>query len=180
MGIKRFSRFGVFLAAGIGILMICLFPAACAHAQDSASETLAFEIHIEPVFVVESGSEESGNVNLGPLRSDETASQTTRVVVHTNRTQPYRITQHLEQNLLSNHGFDLSEEPILFSVSDGLHGGKPEVTGAQALTTEPMVIFSSSPDGAADEFTITYSSASRKLIPAGIYRARLLIEGELR
>ena len=110
---------------------------------------------------------------MGP--GEPQASATARVTVHTNRRRPYQIIHRLEQPLLSEQGFKLTE-PVLYSVSDGTHGGRSEITSLQPLTSDPTVIFSSNKRGDADQFVISYSSSAGQIIPAGSYRARVLIE----
>ena len=163
------------------LLAACLIPSA-ARAQGTATETIGLEINIEPVFFVESSSEAGGNLELEPAQFGESsASQTATVVIHTNQGRPYRILQRLEQDLLSERGFELSKEQVLFLVSDGIHGGRSEVKSPQPLTTDSVVVFTSSAKGDADQFTILYSSTpSREVVPSGTYRARLFIEEESR
>lgn len=149
-------------------------------AQGTATETISFEINIEPVFVVETQSDEGGDITLGPLLPDgEDAFRTVEVIVHTNRGEPYAIVQQLEQELVSGEGFTFSSEQIRFSASDGINGGRSEVEGLQPLMLAPVVVFSSNVQGDADRFTISYFTSAKRVIPSGGYRARILIYEEL-
>jgi len=149
-------------------------------ADVTATETISFKITIKPVFVVETQSEEGGNITLGPLLpGGEEAFRTAEVIVQTNRGRPYAIRQHLEQELLSERGFIFPSKQIRFAVSDGMSGGRSEVEGRQPLPMTPIVVFSSTAQGDADRFTISYFTDAKRVIPAGSYRARILIEGEL-
>lgn len=139
------------------------------------------QINIEPTFFVETTTEQGGDVQLGPILPGENpASQNVKVFIRTNQGRPYRVIQKLEQKLLSERGLDFPAEQIQLVVSEGIHGGRSEVKGPRTLPTDTLVIFSSSPDGNADEFTITYLSSSKQVVPAGTYRSRIQIEGELR
>ena len=44
---------------------------------------------------------------------------------------------------------------------------------------DPVVVFSSNEHGDADRFTISYFTSAKRVIPAGGYRARILIYEEL-
>jgi len=48
------------------------------------------------------------------------------------------------------------------------------------LTQASTVIFTSDERGDPDEFTISYFTSSPRMVAAGSYRARILIEGEFR
>ena len=149
-------------------------------AQGTSTETVGFSINIEPVFVMKGSAEKGGNVELGPLRpGEQPAPGRATVSVRTNRGRPYRIVQRLEQNLLNEKGSDLSEEPVLFSATDGTRGGRSEAKAPVPLTTQPAILFSSNPEGGSDDFTVTYSVSSRQMVPAGSYRARVLLEEEI-
>ncbi len=136
-------------------------------AQGTATETVGFSIQVEPVFKVESTSDQGGNIEF-PLRIGEPISR------------PPRILQRLEQPLSNEKGADMAEEPVMFTVTDGVQGGRSEVKAPQPLTTQPVVLFTSGPEGASEDFTVTYSVSSKQLVPAGSYRARILIEEEFR
>ncbi len=165
------------------ILGSVLLLTACAglpfaFALDTATQTLHFEVHIEPVFYVESSSEEGGaSIQLGPILPHAgPAVQRAKVVIHANRPGPYQIHQWLEQKLTNEEGEDLEE--IQFVVSDGVEGGRSEIKSPIRLTTDPTILFSS--PGGPDQFTITYSSSAKGIIPSGKYRARIQIEGKLK
>ncbi len=148
-------------------------------AQGTATETVGFSIQVEPVFKVESTSDQGGNIEF-PLRIGEPISRPARVSVRSNTGRPYRILQRLEQPLSNEKGADMAEEPVMFTVTDGVQGGRSEVKAPQPLTTQPVVLFTSGPEGASEDFTVTYSVSSKQLVPAGSYRARILIEEEFR
>ena len=165
-----------FLAAAV-----LLGFAAPSLAQGTATETVGFSVNIEPVFVVNSSAEGGGNIDLGPVGPGEPpASRVARVSVRSNTGRPYRITQRLEQRLQGAGGSDLEEEPVLFTVTDGVNGGKSEVKSPAPLTSQPVALFASGPSGESDDFTVIYTVSSRRLIPAGSYRARVIIEQEFR
>ncbi|GEM_PF-2305969 len=151
-------------------------------AQGTATETVGFSVNVEPVFVVNSSAEGGGNIDLGPVGPGEPpASRVARVSIRSNTGRPYRITQRLEQRLQSDGGSDLQEEQVLFTVTDGVSGGRSEVSSPTPLTPQPVTLFTSGPQGESDDFTIVYTvSSSRRLIPAGSYRARVIIEEEFR
>ena len=156
-----------------------LFFPASSLAQGTATETVDFTISVEPVFVMNSSSEEGGNIRLGPVGPGESpASGMAAVSVRSNTGRLYRIVQRLEQNLLNERGSDFTEDPVLFTVTDGANGGHSEVKSPAVLTTQPVVLFASGPEGESDDFRIAYSVSSKKLVPAGTYRARVLIEEE--
>lgn len=161
--------------------LFLLAPGATAPAlaQGTATETVGFSIQVDPVFKVESTSDQGGNIEF-PLRPGEPVSRSAQVSVRSNTGRPYRILQRLEQPLLNERGADAADEPVLFTVTDGVHGGRSEVVSPQPLTTQPVILFTSGPQGESDDFTITYSVSSKQLVPAGSYRARILIEEELR
>lgn len=141
-------------------------------AQGTATETVGFSVSVEPVFVVNVSAEEGGTLELGPVGPGEpSASRVARVSVRSNTGRPYRIVQRLEQALQSE---------LLFTVTDGANGGRSEVSSPTPLTTQPMAIFTSPPGGGSDDFTILYTVSSRHLVPAGSYRARVIIEEEFR
>lgn len=153
---------------------------ARAYAQGTATETLGFQINVEPVFSVETVSEEAGEVELGPILPGEAPpSKQVRILIHTNTGQPYRVIQKVDQLPVSELGVEFPAQELQFAVSDGIRGGQSQVGGFQPLTPGVTFLFSSTPQGQADQFTITYRSPSQQVIPAGIYRARLAIEGEL-
>ena len=165
------------VAAALGILL----AATAGWAQGTATETVGFSVNIEPVFVVNSSAEGGGNIDLGPVGPGEPpASRVARVSVRSNTGRPYRITQRLEQALQGDRGSEFGEEPVLFTVTDGRSGGKSEVSAPASLTPQPVTIFTSGPGGESDDFTIVYTVSSRRLIPAGSYRARVIIEEEFR
>lgn len=167
---RTLGAFGFLLAVAAG-------PA---FAQDAFTETREMRIQVQPLFFVESDADGSGSVDLGSgWKGGGENSDTVRVVVHSNRGTPYRIIHRLEQELLNERGQSMPERRVLFSVSNGVRGGLSEVKSPQPLTQDPVVIFSSS-GGEADEFNIFYINSSDKMVPAGTYRARILIEGELR
>lgn len=151
-------------------------------AQGTATETVGFSVNIEPVFVVNSSAEGGGNIDLGPVGpGDPPTSRVARVSIRSNTGRPYRIIQRLEQKLQSDGGTDLEEEPVLFTVTDGVNGGRSEARAPVPLTPQPVTLFTSGPGGESDDFTIVYMvSPSRRLIPAGNYRARVIIEEEFR
>ncbi len=160
--------------------VLCFFWNAEASAQGTATETIGMEINIEPAFSVETTADQAGgNIELGPLLPHGSATQTAHVIVYTNRGQPYRITQHLKQDFQNEFGAEFDPSGMLFSVSNGLHGGQSEVTDLTPVKNGPTVIFTSNRRGDADEFTITYAAKPKKLIPAGRYRAQIKIEGEI-
>ncbi len=149
-------------------------------ARGTSTETVGFSLKIEPVFVVKDSSEEGGNIELGPLLpGEQPAPKRANISVRTNRGRPYRITQRLEQNLLNEKGSGLSEEPVLFSATDGRRGGQSEAKTPAPLTTQPAVLFSSNPEGESDDFTVTYSVSSSQMVSAGSYRARILLEEQI-
>lgn len=150
-------------------------------AQGTATETVGFSVNIEPVFAVNSSAEGGGNIDLGSVGPGEPpASRVARVWVRSNTGRPYRIIQRLEQRLQGSGGSDLEEEPILFTVTDGAQGGRSEVGSPIPLTTQPVTLFTSGPGGESDDFTVVYTVSSRGLIPAGSYRARVIIEEEFK
>ena len=152
--------------------VVLLGFAAPSLAQGTATETVGFSVNIEPVFVVNSSAEGGGNIDLGPVGPGEPpASRVARISVRSNTGRPYRITQRLEQEL---------QGEILFTVTDGIHGGKSEASVPTPLTPQPAAIFTSGPEGESDDFTVVYTVSSRRLIPAGSYRARVVIEEEFR
>lgn len=158
---------------------LMLIPAVPASA-DTATETVGFSINVEPVFLVTSDSEEGGNIPLGPVGpGGGTSTKSATVSVRTNSGRPYRIIQRLEQKLLNDRGAGVAEEPVLFTVTDGVNGGRSEVRQPAPLTTERTVIFSSD-SGEPDDFRILYTVSSGRMIPAGSYRARVVIEEEMR
>ena len=155
--------------------------AAPGFAQGTATETVGFSINIEPVFVVNSSAEGGGNIDLGSVGPGEPpASRIARVSVRSNTGRPYRIVQRLEQKLQGDRGSDLGEEPVLFTVTDGAQGGRSEVNSPTPLTPQPVTLFTSGPRGESDDFTIVYTVSSRRLIPAGSYQARVILEEEFR
>ena len=150
-------------------------------AQGTATETVGFSINIEPLFAVNVSSQEGGSIELGPVGPGEgPASRIARVSVRSNLGRPYRIVQHLEQKLLSERGAEFTEEPVLFTVTNGANGGRSEASSPTPLTEQPAVLFTSGPEGESDDFTITYAVSSQKLVPAGSYRARVIIKEEFR
>ena len=160
------------LQAVLAVLMFGAGNAPRALAQGTTTETVGFSISIEPVFKVNSSSSEGGNVELGPLVPGQAAPSRTAVVsVRSNTGRPYRIIQRLEQEFPA---------PVQFTVTDGTQGGQSEVHSPQPLTTQSVTLFTSGPDGESDDFRINYSVASTELVPAGNYRARVLIEEEVR
>jgi len=162
-GLKRI----MLAVAGIAVL----WAPGRAPAQGTATETVGFSIQIEPVFTVNSASEEGGTIDLGPVGPDQSpVSRRAVVSVRSNTGRPYRILQRLEE--------DPGKAQILFSVTDGVNGGRSRVSSPTALTLQPVEIFSN-PQGISDQFHVTYSVSS-DLLPAGEYRARILIEEELR
>lgn len=164
-------------AIGMAGLAILLLSSSPSRAADTALETIEFRIQIEPVFHLETDSKQAGNVQLGPLvPGDRQALDTARIIVHTNRGRPYRIVQYLGQELMSERGFSLKGK-VLFSVSNGIHGGRSEVDSLQPLTTKQTVILSNK-EGVSDQFTISYFAASEGVNPAGYYRAPIVIEEE--
>ncbi len=167
---------GVLAAAAL------LCAAGSCLAQGTATETVGFSVNVEPVFVVNSSAEGSGSIDLGPVGpGDPPASRVARVSIRSNTGRPYRIVQRLEQRLQGAGGSDLEEEPILFTVTDGAQGGRSEVRSSTPLTPQPVTLFTSGPGGESDDFTILYTvSPSQRLIPAGNYRARVIIEEEFR
>ena len=167
---SRFGR-GRLIWMTAALLGIVLFPAGdSARAQGTATETVDFSIQVDPVFVVNSTSDQGGNLEFS-VRPGEAVSRTARVSIRSNTGRPYRILQRLEQPL---------QEPVSFAATDGSRGGRSEVKTPQPLTTDPCVVFVSNPQGESDDFTIDYSVSSKQLIPAGSYRARILIEEEFR
>lgn len=149
--------------------LLSLCAAGPAWAQGTATETVGFSISIEPVFTVSSSSEEGGNVRLGPVGPGQPpASKTATVSVRSNTGRRYQVLQRIEQELPSQ---------VLFTVTEGVNGGRSEVKAPAPLTTQPAAIFTS--DGESDDFTITYSIPPG-LIPAGSYRARVLLKEEFR
>ena len=154
-------------------------PVSPARAQGTATETVGFSIQVEPVFVVESTSDQGGNLEF-QMKPGETVSRSARVSVRSNAGRPYRILQRLEQPLMSGSSGDAAEQPVLFVVTDGVRGGRSEVKSPQPLTTQPTVVFESGREGESDDFTITYSVSPKHLVPAGSYQARILIEEEFR
>lgn len=161
---------------GAAALLLALSPTA--HAAETALETIEFRIQIDPVFHVETDSKEAGNVQLGPVTpGNPQALDTARVIIHTNRGRPYRIVQYLGQEFMSERGFPLRKD-VLYSVSNGTHGGHSEVSSPQPLTSEHTVIFSNK-EGVSDQFTISYFGSTDKVIPAGRYRAPIVIEEEV-
>lgn len=161
--------------AGLALLLLCC--SSPSRASDTDLETIEFRIQIEPVFHLKFDSKQAGNIQLGPLTPGERqALDTARVTIHTNRGTPYRLVQYLGQELMSERGFPLKGK-VLYSVSNGAQGGHPEVNALQPLTSERTVIFSNS-QGTSDQFTISYFAASDTIIPAGNYRAPIVIEEE--
>lgn len=160
------------------VLLLLALPIP-ARAAETALETIEFRIQIEPVFHVETDSKEAGNVHLDPVTPGDSAQalDTARIIIHTNRGRPYRIVQYLGQEFMSERGFPLKES-VRFQVSDGANGGKSEVSSPQPLTSEHIVIFSNK-QGTPDQFTISYSGSTDSVIPAGRYRAPIVIEEEL-
>ncbi len=172
------------LLTAISLLVLCFAavpPPGPALAQGTATETVGFSIQIEPVFSLRSRAEQGGTVNLSRSGPEQGASttRTAVVTVRNNTGRPYRITQRLEQNLVTGSGADLQEGPVYYTVSDGVNGGGSEVKSPVPLTTQLAVVFTSGPKGESDEFRISYSLA-RELVRAGQYQARILIEEDLR
>ncbi len=164
----------------LAVMFICITDLSLA--QGTATETVGFSVNIDPVFVVNVSAEGGGNIDLGPVGPGEPpASRIARVSVRSNTGRPYRITQRLEQRLQGNGGSDLEEEPVFFTVTDGVNGGRSEVKSPTPLTPEPVRLFTSGPGGESDDFTVVYTvSSSHRLLPAGSYRARVIIEEEFR
>ncbi len=157
-------------------LLLVFSPAA--RAAETALETIEFRIRIDPVFHVETDSKEAGNVRLGPVTpGNPQAIDTARIIVRTNHGRPYRIVQYLGQEFMSEGGFPLKDR-VLFSVSNGTQGGQSQVSSPQPLTSERVVIFLNK-EGVSDQFTISYFGTTDKVIPAGRYRAPIVIEEEL-
>lgn len=165
------------------LTLVSLFFCFSGHclAQGTATETVGFSVNVEPLFVVNTSAEGGGNIDLGPAGPGEPpASRVARVSVRSNTGRPYRITQRLEQRLQGDGGSGLEEEPVLFTVTDGADGGRSEVKSPTPLTPDPVTLFTSGPEGESDDFTVVYTVSSRRLIPAGSYRARVIIEEEFR
>ena len=162
-------------------LAILVGLAAPGFAQGTATETVGFSVTLEPIFVVNSSAEGGGNIDLGPVGPGEPpASRIARVSVRSNTGRPYRIVQRLEQRLQGNRESDLGEEAVLFTVTDGIHGGRSEVNSPTPLTPQSVTLFTSGPGGEPDDFTVVYTVSSRRLIPAGSYQARVILEEEFR
>ena len=168
----------------LGVVFFFVFATnpAGALAQGTATETIGFEIAVEPVFFVESAPDQQGNVHIGPVLPGKAgASETVRVVVHSNRGQPYRITQQIEQQFHSDRGSEMTPSDVMFTVtvSDGIHGGRSQIQAPIPVGRDRTVIFVSNPQGDPDEFTMTYITRRSKVLPAGSYRGRIQIDGEL-
>ena len=157
-----------FFWLGSMALLLAFSPAA--RAAETDLETIEFRIQIEPVFHLETDSKEAGNVRLGPVTpGNPQALDTARIIIHTNRSRPYRIVQYLGQEFMSERGFSLKDK-VLFSVSNGANGGQSQANSPQPLTSERVVIFSNK-QGTSDQFTISYFGTTDEVIPAGHYRA---------
>ncbi len=156
-----------------------LFLPATAWGQGTATRTIGLEIEVEPAFSVET-QVETGNAKLGPLSpGGPAATSQVKVIIHTNRGQRYRVIHRMEGELVSDRGFDFPRKGIFYSASDGLNGGKSQVRSRQPLGLKPTPVFSSGRKGEADEFTLSYTAAADQVFPAGNYRARISIEGEV-
>ena len=154
------------------VAALLLGIAAPALAQGTATETVGFSVNIEPVFAVNVSAENGGNIDLGPVGPGEPpVSRIARVSVRSNTGRPYRIVQRLEQKL---------QGETLFTVTDGVNGGRSEANSPTPLTSQPVALFASGPGGESDDFTVVYAVSSRHLIPAGSYRARVILEEEFR
>lgn len=163
---------------GAGGMALLLAFSPEARAAETALETIEFRVQIEPVFHVKSDSKGAGNVRLGPVTpGGRQALDTARIIVSTNRGRPYRILQYLGQEFMSERGFPLKES-VRFQVSNGINGGQSEAPSPRPLTSERTVIFSN-PRGTSDQFTISYFGSTDGVIPAGRYRAPIVIEEEL-
>lgn len=179
MGIKKMAipRRQMVCAA---LMLGALFYGGPAHAQGTDRETVHFEIYVDPVFFVETTSNRGGNIELGPLLPNRgPASEIAKIAVHTNTGKAYRIIQQLDQPLISETGVEFPARDISFVASDGMRGGRSEIKSPTPLSSQPTTIFRSNLRGDADEFTITYLIKSKRVIPAGLYRARISVEGEL-
>jgi len=151
-------------------------------AQGTATETIDFLIQVEQGFHIDVSSEETSGdwVSLGPIVPGGAGEiRRVTVTIRTNAERPYRIVQRVDHPPTNAQGNSLPLAALEYAVSDGVHGGTSQVNGFQPVTPGTTVLFSSGPKGKSDRFTITYRSSSPHILPAGTYRARLNIEGEL-
>lgn len=165
---------GVLRMAGMALLLLSPVPS---RAADTALETIEFKIRIDDYFHLEADTQQAGNIELAVTPGQQQALDTVRVDVQTNRARPYQILFYLGEELMSERGFPL-EGGVLFSVSNGAHGGRSEVSSPRPLTSEPTAIFSNK-EGVSDRLTITLSVSSDKVRAAGRYRAPLVLEERL-
>lgn len=161
----------------VAILALLVASSPPARAADTALETVEFKIRIDDHFYIEADTKQAGNIELAVTPGQQQALDTVRVDVRTNLGRPYQILFYLGQEMMSERGFPL-EGGVLYSVSNGAHGGRSEVSSPLPLTSEPTVVFSNR-DGLSDQFTITLSVSAGGVIAAGRYRAPLVIEEKL-
>ncbi len=149
------------------------------HAQGTATETIDSELNVEPFFLVTT-SQEGGEVNLGPILPGEGSFQAeVKVDVLTNTGRPYQVVQKMTGPPVNERGLEFPSSRLQLAVSDGIRGGQSQVKGFQPLAPGITVLFSSTPKGAADQFTITYRSSTEGITPTGSYRTSVGIEGEM-
>ncbi|PIQ82145.1 MAG: hypothetical protein COV76_05250 [Candidatus Omnitrophica bacterium CG11_big_fil_rev_8_21_14_0_20_64_10] len=178
MAVDRRPEFRVLFLWAAGLLLGLSVPVTPAAAQSSATDTIGFEIEVEPAFFLDLVSE-GGNILVSPMVPDRPASDAMRVVVRTNRGQPYRILHTLEEPLRGPDGRRIDPGAFLFSASDGLHGGRSRVPHPVPLKSGRSVVFLSNRRGDADEFLLTYTAPGRSVIASGRYRGRVEVEWEL-
>lgn len=167
------TRSGLAMAA----IALLLASSAPVRGADTASETVEFKIRIDDYFLLEADTKRAGIVGLDVTPGQRQALDTVRVDVQTNLGRPYDISFYLGEELMSERGFPL-EGGVLYSVSNGAHGGRSEVSSPQPLTSEPTVIFSNK-DGLSDQFTISLSVSAEEVIAAGRYRGPLVLKEKL-
>ncbi len=161
------------------ILITFLLFATTAYAQDSDTQTVAFEIEISPAFALDIQTQEGGNITLGPIYpGGQRVLQSLEVNIKTNESNSYRIVQSVQDDFENESGFIFPLEKVRFLVSDGKNGGVSQVTGERSMSKDSTVIFVSNSNGDADLFTISYLVDEKEVIPAGNYRARIDIREE--
>jgi hypothetical protein len=168
---KKISFWFVVLSLGLGASSLYA-------TTETKTMNLFFEVRRAFNFSVTSDKGFPG-IQIGPVAPGQDAGeQVLQVSVLTNSDDRYRVYQELRNQPIHSSGEKLPDSEFQFSVSGGSKGGHSEVSSFEAVKPGKRLIFSSSPGGGQDTFSIHYRIANVQLFESGEYYGNLNLSVE--
>ncbi len=117
----------------------------------------------------------SNSVSFGRINSHQDINKEVRIRITSTGGEQYQVFQRLTEPLANSQGQTLAAEAIkVYSLSGSNSSGTLYLQNPEQLNSTEQLIYSSSPAGDTDSFTVVYNTSADRVSPSGSFMGRLL------